>query len=64
MNEFESKRLEDIKKTLNPPTDDEVGRAQAKWLFGKKADKMLKYAPWSFVLTKLMWRKGEEPWKA
>jgi hypothetical protein len=35
----------------------------AKWLFGKNAEKMMKYAPWSFVLLKLMWKKGEEPWE-
>jgi hypothetical protein len=64
MNDKDKKTLERIKSGLNPPTEEEVNKAQAKWLFGNKADKMLKYAPWSFVLTKLMWRKGEEPWKA
>ena len=63
MNEVDKKILEKTRGRLQPPTDDEVNKVQAKWLFGNKADKMLKYAPWSFVLTKLMWKKGEEPWK-
>jgi hypothetical protein len=42
---------------------EEIKRVTAKWLFGKNAEKMMKYAPWSFVLLKLMWKKGEEPWE-
>lgn len=56
--------LEETKQGLNPPTDEELDRVRAKWLFGKNADKMLRYAPWSFVLLKLMWKKGEEPWES
>ena len=56
--------LEETKKGLNPPTDEELDRVRAKWLFGKHADKMLRYAPWSFILLKIMWKKGEEPWES
>ncbi|MFB0564790.1 MAG: hypothetical protein ACETWK_03845 [Candidatus Aminicenantaceae bacterium] len=55
--------LEETKRGLNPPNDEEINRVAAKWLFGKYADKMLKYAPWSFLLLKILWKKGEEPWK-
>ncbi len=55
--------LDEIKAGLKPPTDEELDHATAKWLFGKRAEKMMKYAPWSFVLMKLMWKKGEEPWE-
>jgi len=54
--------LEDVKRELKPPTDEEVNRELAKRMFGKSAEKMLKYAPWSFLLVKVMWKKGEEPW--
>jgi hypothetical protein len=64
MNDNERKILDGIKKGLNPPSKEELDKAKAKWLFGKHGDKMLKYAPWSFVLTKLMWKKGEEPWES
>jgi len=63
MNEVDKRIVEEARRGLKPPTDEELNQAQAKWLFGTKADKMLRYAPWSFVLTKLMWKKGEEPWK-
>ena len=63
MKESEKQILAEIKKGLNPPTIEELDKAKAKWLFGKRADKMLKHAPWSFVLSKLMWKKGEEPWE-
>jgi hypothetical protein len=59
----EQQILDDIKARLNPPTQEEIDRATAKWLFGENAERMMKYAPWSFVLTKLMWKKGEEPWE-
>jgi len=49
---------------LKPPTDEEFNRALARRMFGKHADKMLKYAPWSFLLVKKMWKKGEEPWES
>ncbi len=62
MNENEEKMLEEIKMGLKPPTDEEFDGITAKWLFGKNAEKMMKHAPWSFVLLKLMWKKGEEPW--
>jgi hypothetical protein len=55
--------LAEAKARLNPPTREELDRITAKWLFGNNAEKMMKYAPWSFVLTKLMWKKGEEPWE-
>ncbi len=60
----ETKRiLEDTKRGLRPPTKAEVDHAMAKWLFGENADKMMEHAPWSFVLLKVMWKKGEEPWE-
>jgi hypothetical protein len=58
----EKKMLQAIKKGLKPPSDKEFSQVTAKWLFGKNAEKMMKYAPWSFILVKLMWKKGEEPW--
>ena len=56
--------LDETKKGLKPPTEEEIRKAEAKWLFGKNAEKMLAYAPWSFVLVKLLWKKGEEPWES
>jgi hypothetical protein len=56
--------LEETKAGLQPPTQDDVDRAMAKWLFGERAKKMMQYAPWSFALLKLMWKKGEEPWES
>ena len=58
----EKLQLKKIKEGLKPPTDEEINKVTAKWLFGQNSEKMLKYAPWSFVLMKLMWKKGEEPW--
>jgi len=58
------KNLKQIKAGLNPPSDEELNRVTAKWLFGENAEKMMRYAPWSFVLTKVMWKKGEEPWES
>lgn len=58
----EKQILDEVKEGLKPPTDEEIDRVTAKWLFGKNAEKMMKHAPWSFVLMKLMWKKGEEPW--
>jgi hypothetical protein len=58
----EKQVLDEVKKGLKPPTDEEIDQVTAKWLFGKNAEKMMKHAPWSFVLMKLMWKKGEEPW--
>ncbi len=55
--------LEETRRGLNPPTQEECDQVMAKWLFGKHADKLMSYAPWSFVLMKLMWKKGEEPWE-
>ena len=62
MNEGTKKILAETRGRLKPPTQQECDRAMARWLFGKKADKMMQYAPWSFALLKLMWKKGEEPW--
>jgi hypothetical protein len=59
---FDEQYLEEVKARLKPPTDEEYNEVTSRWLFGKHGDLMLKYAPFSFVLTKLMWRKGEEPW--
>jgi len=56
--------LEETKKKLKPPTEEEIASVQAKWLFGKHAEKMLAHAPWSFVLVKLLWKKGEGPWES
>ncbi|NIM89421.1 MAG: hypothetical protein GTO17_00550 [Candidatus Aminicenantes bacterium] len=55
--------LEETKRGLKPPTNEEMNEVTAKWLFGKHAGKMLKYAPWSFVLLKILWKKGEGPWE-
>ena len=63
MKEGVRKILEKTKQELKPSTDEEVNEVTAKWLFGKHAPKMLQYAPWSFILLKIMWKKGEEPWK-
>jgi hypothetical protein len=55
--------VEEVKQGLKPPTKAELDRVTARWLFGTRyADLMMRYAPWSFVLLKLMWKKGEEPW--
>jgi hypothetical protein len=51
------------KYELNPPSDEEFNRALAKRMFGKHADKILKHAPWSFLLIKILWKKGEQPWE-
>ena len=59
---FDQHVMEEVKARLVPPTETEYNEVTALWLFGKNAEKMLKYAPFSFVLMKLMWRKGEEPW--
>ena len=63
MNEGSRRILEETKRGLKPPTQEECDRAMARWLFGKNADKIVKYAPWSFALLKLMWKRGEEPWE-
>lgn len=64
MNPAEKKMLEAIKEGLKPPTEEEFNQATGKWLFGKRAEVMMKHAPWSFVLMKLMWKKGEAPWES
>ena len=56
--------LEEIRRGLKPPSQEECNRAMAKWLFGERADRMMQYAPWSFALMKLMWKEGEEPWES
>jgi len=63
MKEGIRKILEETKQGLKPPTDEEMNEVTAKWLFGKHAKRMLQYAPWSFLLLKILWKKGEEPWK-
>ena len=64
MNSAEQKLLDEIKAGLKPPTEEELNKTTAKWLFGARAEKMMKHAPWSFVLMKLVWKKGEEPWES
>jgi len=60
----ETKRiLEETQRGLKPPTNEEINHAMAKWLFGVNAEKIMAHAPWSFVLLKLMWKKGDEPWE-
>ena len=59
----EKQILEKVKQGLKPPSKEEIDNVTARWLYGKNAEKMMKYAPWSFVLMKLMWKKGEEPWE-
>ncbi|OGD17444.1 MAG: hypothetical protein A2Y69_15625 [Candidatus Aminicenantes bacterium RBG_13_59_9] len=56
--------LEETKRGLKPPIEEEITLAQARWLFGRNAPKMLAHAPWSFVLAKLLWKKGEGPWES
>lgn len=58
----EEEILAEVRARLRPPTDHEFDEVAARWLFGKNGPRMLLYAPWSFLLTKLMWKKGEEPW--
>jgi len=60
----EKQLLARVKAGLNPPTKEEIDDVTGRWLFGKNAARMMKYAPWSFVLMKLMWKKGEEPWRS
>jgi hypothetical protein len=60
--ESEKKMLADIKAGLMPPSKEELDQVTAKWLFGQNAEKMMRHAPWSCVLLKVMWKKGEEPW--
>lgn len=64
LNDKEKELLDEIKAGLKPPSKEELDQVTARWLFGQQADKMMRYAPWSFVLTKLMWQKGEEPWES
>jgi len=59
----EKQILEKVKQNLQPPAKEEIDYVTARWLYGKNAGRMMKYAPWSFVLMKLMWKKGEEPWQ-
>jgi len=63
MKERVKQMLEETKQGLKPPTDEEMNEVTAKWLFGRYAGKMLKYAPWSFILLKILWKKGEGPWE-
>ena len=59
----EQQILKKVKRKLKPPSEEELNKVIARWLFGRNAEKMMKYAPWSFILIKLMWKKGEEPWE-
>lgn len=52
-----------MKSKIKPPTDEEFNKALAKIMFGKRAEKMMKHAPWSFLLIKKMWKEGEKPWE-
>ena len=63
MNKGINEILAGIRQGLKPPSQAECDRAMARWLFGKRADKMMRYAPWSFVLVKLLWKEGEAPWQ-
>jgi hypothetical protein len=63
LNDNEKRMLAEIQAGLKPPSKEELDQVTAKWLFGSYADRMMRHAPWSFVLTKLMWQKGEEPWE-
>jgi len=62
LTENEKKMLKEIREGLKPPTKEELDLVTARWLFGKYAERMMRHAPWSFVLMKLLWKKGEEPW--
>jgi hypothetical protein len=62
LSDNENLMLAEIKAGLQPPTKEEMETVKARWLFGSYAEKMMRHAPWSFVLTKLMWQEGEEPW--
>lgn len=59
---FDDAQMAEVRRTLRPCEDTEFNLAAAKVCFGKNADLMLRYAPFSFMLTKLMWCRGEEPW--
>jgi hypothetical protein len=58
----EKRMMAEIKARLDPPSKEELDQVTARWLFGRNAEKMMRHAPWSFLLTKLMWQKEEEPW--
>jgi len=64
MSEGVERILDENRRGLKPPTQEECDRVMARWLFGERAEKMMQYAPWSFALMKLMWKEGEEPWKS
>ena len=64
LSETERELLAEIKAGLNPPTKEELDSVTARWLFGERAELMMRHAPWSFVLTKVMWKKGESPWES
>ena len=64
MNEGTKEILAQIREGLRPPTQTECDETMARWLFGQRADKMMRHAPWSFVLVKLLWQEGEEPWRS
>jgi len=51
------------KPKLMPPTDEEYNRAVAKRFFGKYAEKILENLPWSVLVVKKIWKKGEAPWE-
>lgn len=60
----EGSLLAGVKSRLDPPTREELDQITARWLFGDNAERMMAHAPWSFVLTKLMWKPGEAPWES
>lgn len=58
----EAALLEAARARLKPPAVDETNLEMARFLFGDDADAMMENAPWSFLLAKVMWKRGEEPW--
>jgi hypothetical protein len=64
LTEDEKHLLAEVKSRLKPPTQEELDQVTARWLFGENAERMMAHAPWSFVLVKLMWKEGEEPWES
>jgi hypothetical protein len=64
MKEDTNEILARIREGLRPPAQAECDEAMARWLFGERAEKMMRHGPWSFVLVKLLWQEGEEPWRS
>lgn len=64
MNDRVNDILAGVQEDLKPPTQAECDQALARWLFGKRSGKMMRHAPWSFALLKLLWKEGEAPWQS